>query len=277
LRGIRIRYTARGSYALPNLHFMKYLQTYQHWVALLLAVFIAGCAGTQEYDETRNWTAAKFYSEAKASMQAGNYEQAIKHHESLESRFPHGRYAQQAQLEVAYAYYKYDEPDSAIAAIDRFLKINPLHPYVDYAMYLKGLVNFNRGVGFLDRWLEDTYSKRDQQAARQAFRDFESLLKKFPDSRYSNDARQRLVYLRNTLAMYEVHVAEYYMKREAYVAAANRARQVVQNYQGTPALPEALIIMIKAYQALEMNNLAEDAKRVLVRNYPDRATDLDAK
>ncbi|GAB4357898.1 MAG: outer membrane protein assembly factor BamD [Gammaproteobacteria bacterium] len=243
--------------------------------ATLLVAFIAGCAGTQEYDETRDWSAAKFYSEAKAALQAGDYEQAIKHYETLESRFPYGRYAQQAQLEVAYAYYRYDEPDSAIAAIDRFLKLNPLHPYVDYAMYLKGLVNFNRGVGFLDRWIEDDYSKRDQQAARQAYRDFEALIKKFPDSRYASDARQRLVYLRNTLAMHEVHVARYYMKRAAWVAAANRARQVIQNYQGTPATPEALLILVKAYRALEMNNLAEDAKRVLARNYPERVSELD--
>ncbi len=256
---------------------MKRLQTFRYLTACLLVVLISGCAGTQEYDETRNWSAARFYSEAKEELKSGEYEQAIKHYETLESRFPYGRYAQQAQLEVAYAYYKYDEPDSAIAALDRFLKINPLHPYVDYAMYLKGLANFNRGVTFLDRWLEDSYSKRDQQAARQAFRDFEALIKKFPDSRYSSDARQRLVYLRNTLAMHEVHVAEYYMKREAYVAAANRARQVVQNYQGTPALPEALIIMVRAYQALEMDNLAEDAKRVLVRNYPDRVPDLETQ
>ena len=246
-------------------------------LALVLVAVVSGCASTQEYDETRNWTAAKFYSEAKASLQAGEYEQAIKRYETLESRFPYGRYAQQAQLEVAYAYYKFDEPDSAIAAIDRFLKINPLHPYVDYAMYLKGLANFNRGVGFLDRWLEDTYSKRDQQAARQSYRDFEALIRKFPESRYAADARQRLVYLRNTLAMYEVHVAEYYMKREAYIAAANRARQVVQKYQGTPALPEALMIMVKAYRALEMNNLAADAKRVLARNYPDRLPELEAE
>jgi outer membrane protein assembly factor BamD len=256
---------------------MIHFQTLHRIALVLLVIATAGCAGTQEYDETRNWTASKFYSEAKAAMQAGDYEVAIKHYETLESRFPYGRYAQQAQLEVAYAYYKYDEPDSAIAAIDRFLKINPLHPYVDYAMYLKGLANFNRGVGFLDRWLEDSYSKRDQKAARQAYRDFEALIRKFPDSKYATDARQRLIYLRNTLAMYEVHVAEYYMKREAYVAAANRARQVVQDYQGTPALPEALMVMVKAYQALEMDNLAEDAKRVLARNYPDRIPELETK
>ena len=130
---------------------MKRVSIFRSLAAVLLVALMAGCASTQEYDETKNWTAAKFYSEAKAALQGGDFEQAIKHFETLESRFPYGRYAQQVQLEVAYAYYRYDEPESAIAAIDRFLKINPLHPYVDYAMYLKGLVNFNRGVGFLDR------------------------------------------------------------------------------------------------------------------------------
>lgn len=245
-------------------------------VVLLLAAFTAGCATTAEDDRTRNWTAAQFYGAAKEAMQGGEYEQAIKHYETLESRFPFGRYAQQAQLEIIHAYYRFDEPDSAIAAADRFLKINPLHPYVDYAVYMKGLANFNRSVNFFDRWMEDTYSKRDQQAARDAYRDFEELIQKYPDSRYAPDARQRLTYLRNTLAMHEVHVGEFYMKRKAYVAAANRARHVVENYQQTPAVPEALLLMVRAYTALELHNLADDARRVLARSFPDRLGELES-
>ncbi len=244
---------------------------------LVLATALAvGCASTPEEDATRNWSAAQFYAAAKEAQQAGEYQQAIKHYETLESRFPFGRYAQQAQLEIIYAYYRYDEPDSAIAAADRFIKINPLHPYVDYAMYMKALTNFNRGVGFLDRWLEDTYSKRDQQAALDATRDFKALIEKFPDSRYAADARKRLAYLRNTLAAHEIQVADYYMRRHAYVAAINRARYVIENYQQTPAVPDALLMMVRAYSALELPNLADDARRVLARSYPDRLGELGA-
>jgi len=255
---------------------MTHQQTTKPLLFLLLTLLVVGCASTPEEDFTRNWSAAEFYNAAKESLKAGEFQQAIKHFETLEARFPFGRYAQQAQLEIIYAYYRYDEPDSAIAAADRFIKINPLHPYVDYAMYMKGLANFNRGVRFLDRWLEDSYYKRDQQAARDAYRDFEALIDKFPDSRYASDARKRLVYLLNTLAAHEVHVAQYYFERNAYVAAANRARHVIENYQQTPAVAEALVLMIRAYTALELHNLADDARRVLARNFPDRLNEVDA-
>lgn len=254
---------------------MQNSHSFNSIVITMLVTLVVGCASTPEEDITRNWTAAQFYTQAKEAVKAGEFQKGIKYYETLESRFPFGRYAQQAQLEIVYAYYRYDEPDSTIAAADRFIKINPLHPYVDYAMYMKGLANFNRGVGFLDRWLEDTYSKRDQQAARDAYRDFEALIEKFPGSRYAADATKRLVYLRNTLAMHELHVGQYYMDRHAYVAAANRARHVIENYQQTPAVPEALLLMIRAYNALELHNLAADARRVLARNFPDRLGEVE--
>lgn len=240
--------------------------------ALLLA--LSACATTKTYDATKDWSAAKFYAEARRSLHQGNYEQSIKYYETLESRYPFGRYAQQAELEVAYAYYKYNEPDSAIAAANRFIKINPLHPYVDYAMYIKGLANFNRGVSVLDRLSKEPYSKRDPQSAREAYRDFAELVKKFPNSRYAADARKRMAYLRDNLAEYELNVAGYYMKRQAYVAAANRAKYVLENYQRTPAVPDALVVMVRAYQALGLHGLAEDARRVLTLNYPEKAAEL---
>jgi len=230
---------------------------------------LSACAILEEQaDETKGWSASKFYSEAKDSMNSGDYKNAIRYFELLEARYPFGRYAQQAQLEAAYAYYKYEEPDSAIATVDRFIKMHPRHPSVDYAYYLKGLVNYNRGKTALDYRLAQDETQRDPGSARQSFDDFAILVKRFPDSQYAKDARQRMVYLRNILSSYEVHVADYYMRRKAYVAAANRAKYVVENYQRTPAIPDALIIMVKAYRALELDDLAADALRVFEKNFP---------
>ncbi len=241
---------------------------------LALGLLLAGCADTPDHDPTKDWSAARFYTEAREALRNGEFQQAITHYETLESRFPFGRYAQQAQLEVIYAYYRFDEPDAAIAAADRFIKINPLHPYVDYAMYLKGLANFNRGVSFLDRWLEDQYSRRDPKAARQAHADFAELVRRFPDSRYSAEALKRIAYLRNSLAENEIHVARYYVKRQAWVAAVGRAKHVLENFPRTPAVPQALAIMVEGYRALGLGELEADAARVLELNYPDLAGQL---
>jgi outer membrane protein assembly factor BamD len=244
-------------------------------ILLVMVGFLGGCALLPEQiDETKDWSAQKLYSEAKGSLSEKNWERAIELFEKLEARYPFGRYAQQALLESAYAYYKADEPDSAIAAVDRFTKTYPRHPSLDYAYYLRGLVNFTRGDTFMDRLLPRDPAERDAGAARQAFFDFAELVKQFPESRYAADAGQRMVFLRNNLAQYEMHVADYYMRRGAYVAAANRAQQVVQSYQGTPAVPRALEIMILAYRQLDLNDLAADAERVLKLNYPDRAARL---
>ncbi len=237
-------------------------------IALAL-LFVSGCSLLPDkVDETKDWSASKFYSEAKTALNDGNYETAIKYFETLEARFPFGPYAQQAELEVAYAYYKYDEADSAIAAADRFIKLHPRHPNVDYAYYLKGLINFNRGASFIDRVLPQDPSQRDPSYARKSFDDFQALLKNFPNSTYAADSRQRLIFLRNNLARYEIHVADYYMRRGGYVAAINRAKFLIEHYPQTPANADALAIMATAYRALGETALADDAERVLKLNFP---------
>ncbi|MCL7420804.1 MAG: outer membrane protein assembly factor BamD [Methylobacter sp.] len=220
-------------------------------------------------DEYVDWNAEKFRTEAKAAVDAGNYEKAIKLYEALESRYPFGAEAAQTQLDVAYAYFKGDDPEAAIAAADRFIKINPRSPGVDYAYYLKGLVNYNRGIGFIDRFLPTDTSQRDPGSAREAYDNFAELLRRFPESKYVPDAKQRMIALKNNLAMHEVHVARFYMKRKAYVAAVNRANYVVEKYQRTPAVPYALQILQEAYTALQMTELAADTARIYEMNYPD--------
>lgn len=236
----------------------------------LVAALVSACSLFGEKpDETAGLTAEQLYEKARDRMESGYYDGAIKYYEVLQAQFPFGEYAQQAQLELAYSYYKTEEAASAIAACDRFIKLYPTHPNMDYAYYLKGLANFNQGKGLTQRYLPTDPSQRDPGAALRSFQDFSELIKRFPESRYVEDAKQRMVYLRNILAQHEVNVANYYMRRGAFVAAANRARYVVENYQQTPSMPDALIVMVKAYKILEMNDLAEDALRVLELNYPN--------
>lgn len=236
------------------------------WPVLLCSLLLIGCSGLDEKDETRDWSQQKLYTEATDEMRAGNYERAIKYYEILESRYPFGKYARQSQINLAYAYYRFSEPESAIAAADRFIKLHPRHPATAYAYYLKGLINFNRRLSFLDRFLPTDTSQRDPGAALESYKDFAEVVRKFPNSEYAVDAARRMLNLRNNLARYENHVARFYMRRGAYVAAANRAEYVVQNYQRTPALREALEIMIEAYDKLGMEELKEDTRRVLALN-----------
>jgi outer membrane protein assembly factor BamD len=240
---------------------------------LLLLTLLGATTGCglipEQIDVTENWSASKFYSEAKKALSEGDYEEAIKYYEMLEARFPFGKYAQQAQVEIAYAYYKYDEPESALAAADRFIKLHPRHPHVDYLYYLKGLVNFNAGKDLLAKYVPQDPTQRDPGAARASFDDFSILVRKYPNSKYSTDARQRMLFLRNNLAEYEIHVANYYMRRDAYVAAANRAKYVVENYQKTTAVPKALSVMARAYKLMGLQDLSDDALRVLELNYPN--------
>ncbi len=237
---------------------------------LPLLLILASCALLPEQiDTTKNWSVSKLYSEAKASMSAGDYETAIKYYGILQARYPFGRYAQQAQIDLIYAYYRDDEPASAIAAADRFIKLHPRHPHVDYAYYLKGLANFNVSKGLFERYLPQDPAQRDPGAARQSFQDFSELARRFPSSKYTPDAVQRMTYLRNNLAQYEVNVATYYMKRGAYVAAANRAKYVVENYDRSPAVPDALAVMAKAYKVMGLDDLSGDALRVLELNAPN--------
>ena len=232
----------------------------------LLAVLTACGLLPEEEDKTKGWSAQKLYAEASQALASGSYADAIKYYEKLEARYPFGRYAMQAQLDVAYAYYKDEEPDQAIAAADRFIKLYPNSPATPYAYYLKGIVNFNQGIGLLERYLPTDPSQRDAGAAVEAYKNFEELVRKFPDSEYAKDARQRMIYLRNNLARYEVHVARYYYNRGAYVAAVNRAAYVVERYQRSPAVRDALELMALSYDRLELPNLAGDARRVIAVN-----------
>jgi outer membrane protein assembly factor BamD len=238
-------------------------------LAVIGALLLAGCSATpDEFDETAGWNAQRLYSEAKESMSDGSYDRAIQMFEKLEARYPYGRYAQQSQLEVAYAYYKSDEAASALAACDRFIKLHPNHPNVDYAYYLKGLVNFNEDLGLLGSLANQDLSERDPRASQEAFDTFRELVKRFPESRYANDARQRMQYLVNALGWHEVHVARYYLKRGAYLASANRAQAALISYPETPATEEALYILTQAYDKLGMTQLRDDATRVLNANFP---------
>ncbi len=230
---------------------------------------LGGCGLLPEQiDETSSWSANKLYAEAKGAMNDGAYDKAIKDFEKLEARFPFGRYAQQAQLEVAYAYFRQGEVASTIASCDRFIRLHPNHPNVDYAYYLKGLANFNEDLGLMGYVTLQDLTERDPKAARDSFDAFKILVSKYPESKYAPDATARMKYLVNAMASNEVHVARYYMKREAYVAALNRAQTAVKTYPDAPANEEALFIMIKAYDALGMADLRDDAERVMRRNFP---------
>jgi outer membrane protein assembly factor BamD len=232
---------------------------------------LAACSFIDKHDPTSGYSAEKLYREAKEALEGGQYDLAIKRYETLEARFPYGRYSQQGQLEIAYAYYKQNEQVSAVAATDRFVKLHPNHPNVDYAYYLKGLVYFNEDLGLLGKVSRQDRTERDPKAARESFDAFKELVQRFPESKYTPDALARMKYLVNALASHEVHVARYYMKRGAYVAAANRAQYALKNYPQAPAQEEALLIMIQAYDVLGMPELRNDAERILRKNFPDSA------
>jgi outer membrane protein assembly factor BamD len=237
--------------------------------ALFLAIALSGCGLFPEVkDETSGWSANKIYAAAKDALTEGSYDKSIQYFEKLESRYPYGRYAQQAQIEIAYAYWKAGEPASAVAACERFIKLHPNHPNVDYVYYLRGLVNFNEDLGILGSVSNQDMTERDPKGARDSFDAFKELVNRFPDSKYAADSVARMKYLVNALASHEVHVARYYMKRTAYLAAINRAQFALKNYPDAPATEEALFIMVKAYDLLGMNDLRDDIERVMRKNYP---------
>jgi outer membrane protein assembly factor BamD len=236
---------------------------------LTLLFLLTGCSGmANKKDETAGWTAEKLYSEAHDAMTGGAYDKAIKMFEKLEARYPYGRYSQQAQLEIAYAYYKQQEAASAIAACDRFIRLHPNHPNVDYAYYLKGLVNFNDDLGYFAYITQQDMTERDPKAAKDAFLAFKDLVTRFPESRYATDSSQRMAYLLNAMASYEIHAARYYFNRGAYLAAANRAQEALRIMPEAAANEEGLYIMMVSYQSLGIKDLRDDAERVLRKNYP---------
>ncbi len=240
---------------------MRYL------LVALIALTATACGPAKELDITANWTVEQFYQRARDELDKGNYLTAIEYYETLESRFPFGKYATQAQIDVAYAYFKFDEPDSAISAIDRFIKLHPRHPLVDYAYYLKGLVNFERGGTVLDIFSERDLSAYDKNLLTTAYNDFRVLVQRFPDSRYVADARKRMIYLRNELARADLNIAEHYAARKAWVAVVNRTSYILQHFQGTPSIRRALELQLEAYRALELDTLARDTERIIELNY----------
>lgn len=231
-----------------------------------LAIALAGCNSDDRID-TR--TAEEIYADAKQRLDAGNWGAAVQDYRILQTRFPFGRYAEQAQLEMAYAFFRAGMPEQALATADRFIRTYPTHPNLDYAFYIRGLINYEQQVGFLERLMPSRVRDRDQSSALEAFRDFDELCRRFPDSRYCPDARQRMVYLRNNLAYHELVVAAYYMRRKAFVAAANRARYLIETYPGSPQGGDALVMLHEAYAALDMPDLAESSVQVLEYNYPE--------
>ena len=233
---------------------------------ILLGIMLTACGASKEIDVTADWSADQLYRNAKRNLENENYLTAIEQYEILESRYPFGKFATQAQLDVAYAYYKYDEPEAAVVAIERFIKLNPRHKAVDYAYYLRGLVNFERGGSILDVVHERDLSNYDKTQLQTAFNDFQLLLRKYPKSKYARDARQRLVFLRNEIARADLKIAQYYVSREAWVAAANRAKTILQSYPGTTAIKPALEIQLQAYRQLGLDELAADTQRIIELN-----------
>jgi outer membrane protein assembly factor BamD len=236
-------------------------------LAIGAAALLAACSSTSE-DKTANWSPNKIYAEAKDELSSGAYDKAIPLFEKLEGRAAGTPLAQQAQLEKAYAQYKGGDQAQALSTLDRFIKLHPSSPAIDYALYLKGIVNFNDNLGLFAFLSRQDLSERDQKAAKESFDSFKELVTRFPDSRYTPDARVRMTYIVNSLAEYEVHVARYYYSRGAYVAAINRAQNALTDYQDVPALEEALFILVRSYDALGMAQLRDDTRRVMEKTYP---------
>jgi outer membrane protein assembly factor BamD len=241
------------------------------WVfllALLLTATVLTTTGCRKDKNLDDRNAAELYRDAKRYLDNQSWARAIQSYKTLQTRYPFGRYTEQSMLDLSYANFKAGDTQSALSTLDRFIRTYPTHPKVDYAYYLKGLVNYEQNLGFLERMMPTRVRDRDQSSARDAFLDFSELLRRFPNSRYVPDARQRMVFLRNNLAAYEIMVAEYYIRRKAYIAAVNRARYVLEVYPNTPETVEALIVLHKSYTELEMPQLAESSWEVLALNYP---------
>ncbi len=241
---------------------------------LALTVMLAACSST-ETKVPENLSEAQLYQQATSQLDNNNYSVAVDTLRALESRYPFGPFAEQAQLDLIYAYYKSAEPEAAQASAERFIRLHPQHPNVDYAYYMRGLASNTADLGLIERYIPVDMSRRDPGQARQSFSEFSELLRRFPDSQYATDARQRMIYLRNRMGAYELHVADYYMKRKAYVAAINRGRYIVEHMQGTQAVEEGLAIMIEGYQHLGLNEPANEALEVLKANFPE-SKKLDA-
>lgn len=240
-----------------------------HVLLILAGLFLLTACSSNEDKGPKYSTEKEFYEAAQKQLQARQWQTAIDNLQGLEENFPFGAYAEQAQLELIYAYYRNFEHEAAAAAADRFIRLHPQHRDVDYAYYIKGLASFTEGTGMFERFLPTDLTRRDPGAARESFAHFAQLLARFPNSNYAPDARKRMIYLRNLLARYEIHVANYYIKRGSYVAAVNRGRYVVENFQQTPALPDALAVMAQGYHLMGLDDLAAAPLKTLQLNYPE--------
>lgn len=244
-------------------------------VVAILLLLLGGCSlfDGEEEDEFANLsTEEQFYQRALGQLNGQNFRGSISTYQALESRFPFGRFAAQAQIEIVYAYYRNQDMEAARAAADRFIRLHPDNENVDYAYYMKGLASFEDGSGFFSRFLPIDHTKRDPGRAQESFSDFAQLLALYPDSPYAADARSRMVYLRNNLAAYEIHVANYYLERLAYIAALRRGQYVVENFQGTPAVADGVAIMVEAYLRMGLSDLADTSLALLKENYPDHSS-----
>jgi outer membrane protein assembly factor BamD len=235
---------------------------------LFLIGGLAGCGVLGSRDDLEQLGAEELYASGRSSMENGAFERAERVFKAVNSRFPFGSTSEKAQLALAYAQYRQSKHDEAQATVDRFIRTYPTHPRVDYAHYLRGLINFERDASFINSLVATDASKRDQTSHRQSFRDFGELVKRFPESQYAPDARARMVYLRNTMAQSELDVARYYLRRGAWVGAANRARYLLDNYQGAPQTHDALAILVQSYRELGETELANDSLAVLKLNAP---------
>jgi outer membrane protein assembly factor BamD len=245
------------------------MRVFRRFSLLLFIALALGACSSNPDDETVGWSAQRLYGEAKDAMNNKDWQRAIRYLEKLEARYPYGRFAQQAQLEIAYANWKDGERASGVAAVDRFIKMYPNHQNADYAWYLKGLINFNDNYGVMSNVTTPDMSDRDPKSTRDSFAAFKEVLTRFPDSKYAADSAARMRYLVNALASHEVHVARYYMKRGAYLAAANRAQYAISHYGEAPALEEAVFLLVLAYDRLGMEDLRNAAERVMRTNFPD--------
>ena len=240
-------------------------------IALMVSLTLTSCSKNKAVSAVdSNATAQQLFNQARSSLNNKNYEDAIKEYESLEAKYPLGRYAQQALLEQAYAYFKYDEPDTALDTIDRYMRVYPRSPGMDYALYLRGLINFTRGGSLIDRVFPRNFSDLDVVRQKEAFHDFSMLLTRYKGSPYAVDAKKRMHYLKNSLALSEVNIAKYYMKRGAYLAAFNRADYAILHHEGTPAIIDALQIKVCASKKLGKEGLAKDTMRILKLNFPSK-------
>jgi len=240
---------------------------------LSLCLILPACSyfANEPKGEFEDWTVEQFIEAGKAALADEKYKKAVKLLEQLDSRYPFGEHSPQTQLDLSYAYYKNEEAETALSSVDRFIKTHPRHENVDYAYYLRGLVEFNRNLGFLDRYIPSDSTQRDSVFTQSAYLHFEELIRRFPNSQYVKDAKQRMLSLHNALARHELHIARFYMDREAYLAAANRVNYILTHYKNTPTIPYALQLQIKAYRLLDLKDLARKSEQVYQHNFPKGA------